>query len=179
MRLAETSRTLVPGDHCRFCPAKRFCPALQGMFEAAANADGSRVSRLSNEMLALEYKMLAPNRIYAKAVEEEVYRRNTAGNTVPGTKLVAMRANRVWKDGAEVMLEMTYGADAFTPPELKSPAVMEKMGPVAKDLVKEYAYTPQAGMTVVLATDDRPEIKVTSMAEAFKDVDVSDTVEVF
>jgi len=58
----------------------------------------------------------------------------------------------------------------MTAPELKSPAVMEKVAPEAKDLVRQYAYTPQTGLTVVMESDSRPAVKVQSVAETFKAV---------
>ena len=44
---------------------------------------------------------------------------------------------------------------------------MEKIGPEAKKMVHEYAYTPQSGYTVASIDDKRPEAKPKSATESF------------
>ncbi len=82
-------------------------------------------------------------------------------------KLVHKKANRVFKDGAATMFKQVYGDKAFTPPELKGPAAMEKIDAGAKELVKEWAYTPQSGLTIALESDPRIGVKVESSASTF------------
>jgi hypothetical protein len=60
-----------------------------------------------------------------------------------------------------------FGDEAFTKPELKSPAEMSKIGPVAKTLVSEYAFTPQTGLTVAPIGDPKPAIKVEKGVDIF------------
>jgi hypothetical protein len=60
-----------------------------------------------------------------------------------------------------------FGEDAFTKPQLRSPAEMEKLGAAAKELVREYAYTPQTGLTVAREDDNRPAVKMESTQQAF------------
>jgi hypothetical protein len=44
---------------------------------------------------------------------------------------------------------------------------MEEVSGDAPKLVKEWAYTPQTGLTVALERDKRPAVKVQSSTEAF------------
>ncbi len=175
MQRAERDKNLKAGDYCRFCPLKIVCPMLQGLFGAAATTPVRDVNRFTDAQLGQEYKLLTPVRMYSKAVEEEVYRRLQSGRTITGVKLVAKKANRVWKEGADAVFKKTYGDLAYTERELKSPAQMAEIGPLATDLVKEWAYTPQTGTTVALDSDNRPAINVKTMAETFANVKGDET----
>jgi hypothetical protein len=103
-----------------------------------------------------------------------------AGEAVPRTKLVNKKANRVYTDTVTMTVEgkevevpvkdaiiQKFGKDAFTPPELKSPAELEKLGGAAKIFVKQHAYMPVTGLTVALEGDKRTGIKVQSAQERF------------
>lgn len=164
---AEISERFLNGKWCRFCPAKIVCPILGGMFGAAAKADASQALHLNPERLAAEYAEIETVKMYIKAIEDEVYRRNMAGHTVPGTKLIKKRAFRVFKDGATELFKLRFGEEAFTKPELKSPADMEKVSPDAKKLTQEWAYTPDNGLTVAVESHKSAAIKVETIQQRF------------
>lgn len=167
MQAVEIDHALDTGLWCRFCPAKLVCPAMDALANAAQNADVKGVVNLTDDRLGSDYRRLQALKFYVKAVEDETFRRLNTGTEIPGTKLVLKRANRVWKDQSESVFSVKFGSKAFTQPELKSPSEMEKIDEAAKALVKEWAYTPQAGLTVALAEDKRQEIKVQKTSEAF------------
>jgi hypothetical protein len=167
MERADIDNTLDTGKHCRFCPAKLFCPLLSGLYGAAMRADPACVPNFGQERMAREYAQLEAVGFYIKALKDEVYRRNMLGTTVPGTKLVLKKANRIWNESAEAFFKGKLGEEAYTKPELKSPAEMDKIGPAVKALVKEYAFTPQTGLTVALATDPKPAVKVEKAVDIF------------
>lgn len=167
MNAVEIDNTLDAGPWCRFCPAKLICPVLTSLFGAAAQADPRHIVNLSDENLGRSYQYTQAVKHYLKAFEEETFRRLNLGKDVPGTKLVAKKANRVWKDGGPEVVKARFGADAFTEPEIKTPAQIESLGPEAKKVVSEWAYTPQTGLTVALAADKRPAVKVQTTQEAF------------
>lgn len=167
MRRTESDTSLELGAHCRFCPAKLVCPAMRGLFGAVAAADATAVKELTDEELGRQYVLGEPIRIYMKAVGDEVYRRLLAGGDVAGAKLVEKRADRVWKEGAEVRFQTELGDRAYGTPSLLSPAAMEKLGGDAAKLVKEWAFTPKTGYTVDLATSKRAAVKVQKATEVF------------
>ena len=176
MERADVDSTLDTGKHCRFCPAKLFCPLLSGLYGAAMRADPAMVPNFGQERIAREYAQLEAVNFYIKALKDEIYRRNMLGNTVPGTKLVLKRANRINKDGAEAAYKAVLGDDIYTKPELKSPAEIDKIGPKAKELTKTWAFTPQTGLTVALASDPKPAVKVEKAVDIFKHlIDTGDT----
>lgn len=176
----STDDALDAGKWCRFCPAKLVCPLLTSLFRAASTYDPKAVASVSSEALGLSYQKVEGVKFYLKALEEEVFKRLNAAKEVPGTKLVNKKANRVFKEtattqveGKDVEVPITgvikekFGPSAFTAPELKTPAELEKLGPAAKEFVKEYAYMPVTGLTVALEGDKRTGVKVQTGAERF------------
>ncbi len=166
MSAAEMDNDFQAGSWCRFCPAKLFCPLLTGIFGAAAKADPKAIPNFGAKRLGLEYQQRDAVKFYMKALEDEVYRRNSIGHTVPGTKLVQKQAKRVWREEALAVLKEQLGDEAYKT-ELKSPAEIEKIGPTAKSLVKEYAYTPNSGLTCALESDKRGAVLVEKTSDIF------------
>lgn len=167
MDAVAMDHSLDAGPWCRFCPAKLVCPMLTGLFQAAATADPRLVINLSDEALGRDYKYREAVKFYLKAQDDEAFRRLNQGLDLPGVKLVQKKANRILKTGAELVFQNAFGDKAYTAPVLKSPPELEKLGPSAKSLVREWAYTPQSGLTVALDTDKRPGVKVQSTTEVF------------
>lgn len=163
----EMDDDLNAGPWCRFCPAKLVCPLMTSLFGAAMNADPKGVVHLSDESLGRSYQYTQAVRFYLTAMETEAMNRLNRGGEVPGVKLVLKKANRVLRAGAEKVFIEKFGDKVLTEPEIKSPAELEKLGPDAKKLVHEYAYTPQTGLTIALASDKRPAVKVETTIEAF------------
>lgn len=167
MVATQFDNTLDAGPHCRFCPAKLVCPLLTSLARAAATHDPAQVVRLTDESLGESYRLAAAVKFYLKALEEETFKRLSHGKTVPHTKLVPKKANRVWNGDAIPKAKELFGAEAMTEPQVKSPAELEKLGPAAKEFVKEYAHMPNTGLTVALATDSRVAVVVPPVEKAF------------
>lgn len=166
---AEYDETLDAGEHCRFCPAKLVCPLLTSLFRAAATYDPTHIKNYDDASLGRSYKYIAAVKHYIKALGEETERRLLHGREIDGAKLVKQKANRIWKPEALDLVKQRFGADAFTVPEIKSPAQIEALSPLGAETVKEWAYTPDSGLTVAPSTDRRGAIKVKPTAETFKD----------
>jgi hypothetical protein len=167
MQAAEVDETLTAGEWCRFCPAKLACPLLHGLFKAAAMANPKDITNLSDTALGRDYALRDAVKMYLKAQDDEMYRRLSGGKVIAEAKLVHKKADRVFKDGAADKLQIVFGDEVFTAPELKSPAQIEKLGPAAKKLVAELAFTPDTGLTVAPAGDRRQAVKMQTTAEAF------------
>ena len=102
---------------------------------------------MTQEELDKFYVLTEPARMFIKALEEEMFARLMNGADSSIAKLVKKQADRVWKDEALQRFSTLFGTEAFTTPKLKSPAEMEKI-PMAKPLVREFAFTPDTGLTV-------------------------------
>lgn len=182
--MENVSDELQAGPWCRFCPAKIVCPLLTGLFRAAANCDPKSIVDAGDKALGLTYNMIDGVKFYIKAVEDETFRRLQLNREIPGTKLVNKQSRRTFKatvtqevEGAPVEVDLveyaraTFGDKAFTAPELRSPAEMEKIDhPEAKKFVREYAYMPVTGLTVARADDKRHAVK---MAKASESIDAT------
>jgi hypothetical protein len=168
MQLTEMDGAeLDAGSWCRFCPAKLICPMMASLFGAATRSNPKEVIELSDQSLGRSYQYRSAVKAYLNAMEEEALRRLNLGKKIAGIKLVPKKANRVFKSEAPAIFKAKFGKDAMTPSEIKSPAEMERLGAEAKELVKEYAYTPQTGLTVAVDTDKRVAVKVQTTEEAF------------
>jgi len=160
MCATEFDNTLDPGPWCRFCPAKLVCPMMTSLFGAAMRANPDAIVHESDANLGRSYQYVQAVKFYIKALEDETFRRLQEGREVTGTKLVRKKANRVWKDGAADLAKAKFKDQAMTKPELKSPAELEKLSEAAQQFVKSFAYTPDTGLTVALASDPKDEVKV-------------------
>lgn len=172
MKATEMEDGLDAGPWCRFCPAKLVCPLLTAMFKAAATANPKHVEGMSIGRIAQEYKAAAAVKFYLTAVEKETFRLLSRGETDDAVKLVKKRAVRDWKPGADALTREKFGAEALTPPKLKSPAQIEDL-PGGPAWVAGNAYTPDTGTTVALATAPGTAIKVPKPAERFAGYDAT------
>lgn len=169
MRIAELEHgDLDAGEWCRFCPAKLVCPLMTQLFGAAMTINPKQIVELTDASLGRSYNYIQAVKYYVKALEAEIYNRLNRGGKVDGCKLVPKRANRVFKSEAPSLLKEKFGDDAFTAPEMKTPAEIDKLGATGKAFTKEYAYTPQTGLTVAAADDSRIGVKVQTSKEAFQ-----------
>lgn len=157
------SPTFAPGEHCRFCPARAWCPALA---EACTVNDGQAAEDLAAEVLGVRLSALQPMLIYKKALETEVHARLASRKPVEGWMFVDKRSVRQWRDPkeAEAALVKKLGEGAYKK-ELLSVAAAEKL--LDKDDVKELSFKPDAGRAIAPATDGRPA-RSQSAADMFK-----------
>ena len=183
MARAGKDMTLIPGEHCRFCPSKIVCPLLTGLFKVAMTTDASFATKLDSASLALQYQQIEGVKHFIRGLEAEVMKRLQAGETVSGGdpdntfKLVYKKADRVFKpEGVAILtgknpeIPAPFKAEDIYETKLKSVAGIADLGAEGKKFVKEYAYTPQNGLTVAASSDKRPGVKVQSPQEAFGDM---------
>lgn len=163
MDRAMVSDETESGEHCRFCPARfRKCPQLWAdsieLEELMRKAEKGGASKLTAEELGRLLKLGEVFKIQHKAARETAFARATErGTKIPGMKLVKARADRVWRDGAEEAAIEKFGKkNAFTEPELKTPAQLEKL-PLGKAFASEFAFKPDAGLALVPEGDTRHE----------------------
>ena len=168
MQRAQEDKSLLVGKWCRFCPAKLLCPGLGAVFKAMALANPEAVQHLSDEALSMEYRMQQAVEFYQKALKEETLKRALRGAKFADAKLVAKKADRVFRDGAEERIAGQFGDAAYTR-AFKSPPQIEKLGGDAKELVKEWAFTPNTGYTIAPREDKRHEVTVETGSETFKE----------
>lgn len=163
MDRALASRDTKSGEHCRFCPAvARACPQimadmteLEKMVMELKTADAA--DELSNAQIGRFLDLLDLAKIVGKKANATAFNRMQAGHRIPGYKLAAAKVHRQFKDGAEAAAKEKFGSDAYEPASLKSPAQIEQL-PEGKAFCAQWAFKPDAGLTVVKGEDSRPEV---------------------
>lgn len=167
---------LVPGEHCRFCPAAGgACPAeARNALTLAQSEFSDATEQLASppdaETLPEEtfLKILAHADIieaFLKGVRGRALARLERGEAVPGVKLVAKRATRKWRDDeyTKQWLKALPGElsdEEILVMKLKSPAQIEKVIG-AKNLPTDQIVKESSGYTMVSDTDSRPAIVLT------------------
>lgn len=171
----DPNAPLVPGPHCRFCPAAGICPAQRDQAQALAQIDFAEAPFLppGPETLSIEVfaDILSKKHIledWLKAVDARALSMLERGEEVPGWKLVARRAVRKWNDvdAARNYLE----ADGFDEGDIyeervvKSPAQIEKRFGGKKKFetaMGSFVTKQSSGYTMARSTDTRPAVALT------------------
>jgi hypothetical protein len=168
LAVAATERPdapLIPGKHCRFCPAAASCPALRQLAVSTALAefpDGPTV-RLPNpedpDQMARALQLAEMIEQWPKAVRSMAFQSALRGKGPTGYKLVRGRANRKWKDGAEAVAPAECFEEVF-----KSPAQAEKFD---KAFVAQWSVKPEGALTLVPESDRRPAVEAGNLQSEF------------
>lgn len=161
---ATGKRDYKPGEHCRFCPKRATCPALKRLAKDIGAMEPETTEFLSDAELAAAWASTKQLKVWIAAVEAEAYKRLMAGKKVDGLKIVEGRSLRQFKDGADAAAKAAFGEQAFTAPELKSPAQIEKL-PGGKAFTNRWAFSPPGKLTVAEASDPRPEAAILTLAD--------------
>lgn len=194
---------LSAGDHCRWCRARATCPELRADV-AATVAD--TVPASPDEFAAIEPSVNPPadtahtqaswlamclSRVdlienWCSAIRAEALRRLSAGEPVPGYKLVqGKRGARQWADPAEaekvlrekfrLPIEMAYDLKLISPTTAEKLAKAGEIGPRQWAKVIPLIVQRDGAPSVAPVSDSRPAITVQPVAEAF-DVQAGDLV---
>jgi hypothetical protein len=154
---------------CRFCPANAAnkCPAIEKETQAivAASFDMLEPGKYSLEQIA-EFLAKAPLvEARISALREFAYQRACAGEKIPFFKLVDKRATRKYNDAAAVAKRAAGIKGAFTEPEVRSPAQLEKL--IGKKRFEaqfgDLVVKESSGHTLVPETDNRPSVEVAQL----------------
>jgi hypothetical protein len=164
MSVAEWNSTyLKAGDHCKFCKAAGFCPALERRATDAAGVwfDDLDQPRLSNtpdamspEKLAETLGMLGMIKEWCNAVRSYAHGQAESGVDIPGYQLVEEIGNRAWSvpeeqvAGALALAGLTD--DRIYVRKLVSPAQAEKaLGAKKKGALDGIVERPVRGTNLV------------------------------
>jgi hypothetical protein len=181
---------LIDGSHCKWCPAKSICPQISDQALAQAKVDFAPIeSSISGEieepkfpvpsvltppMLSKVLQAVPKIQTWIEGVETYAFEQLKDGVKIPGFKVVEKRGTRKWTDPKKTQDEAfeLIGEAAFTEPELKSPAQLEKSG-APKDWVNSRTTTVSSGETMVPDSDPRPATNKTQSAiDDFSDSEI-------
>jgi hypothetical protein len=157
MPFDEALKNLKVGEHCRFCPVKRAlrCPEMNQL-PVVLEQIAPLLARMSTERLGELYGKKDAMIMLLNELESEVFRRRMAGEDVPNSKTVLKKVFRAWKDGALNVLAAAFGEfEVQKIVQLGPKEIEDKFGKPGKELVKAWAFTPDAGYTVAPLSDRR------------------------
>lgn len=160
---------LVPGDHCRFCPASGICSELHGKALTLAKEEFRNDLTYDPEKLSHVLDWIPTLEGWIKSVKDFAYGEAQHGRTPPRYKLVAKRANRKWKDEKAAINYVTQDLglteSAFST-SFKSPAQIEKMlSKEQKIELKSYYTSETSGTSLVPEHDKRPPVLLDAKSE--------------
>lgn len=162
------STYLKAGDHCKFCKAAGFCPALEQRATDAAGVwfddmDQPRISNTPDQMdpaeLAKRLDMLDMISEWINAVRAYAHAQAELGVEIPGYQLVEKIGNRRWKGDLDPLVVegvlTEAGKDpeaAWAPRKPASPAQVEKaLGAKHKAAIADLIERPVTGTNLVAA----------------------------
>ncbi len=164
----------IPGAHCRFCPKRLgYCEAvvtepvneLENILKEVEKTPPEQMTaeQVGQFLSVFENPLI---NIAKVALQKTAFARLQHGAVVPGWKLGPKKAHRAWQDkvtvdGEEITVEalakLEFGEQAYTKPELLSPAQMEKLAK-GKAFAARCAYMPDGGLVIMPMSDSRPEV---------------------
>ncbi len=164
---------IVPGDHCKWCPAKVACPALYKAAQDQAGVDFDivaptetkdtesplpNVKLMTMEKLAQAYGWREAIESWFSDVADRIRETLESGEHVPGYKLVDGRSNRKWIDEEKVVEEWQalLPEGALFEHKLLSPAKLEKLPGVGKGKIDHLTFKPEAKKAIARDVDPRP-----------------------
>lgn len=177
---------LVPGDHCRFCPAAGVCPAIRSRAQELAKIEFSEIAEgnghsFSMDELSKALAFVPIVKAWAENVDSFAYTQAQKGVKIPGYKLVAKRPIRKWTDESEVAkfvereFTPTFVKQLYEDTPLKSVAQMEKVvnkthWPKFAPLISKIS----SGEALVPESDKRPEVKILDAKQEFDQLEILD-----
>lgn len=176
LRTEDLNAPLNPGDHCRWCPAAGFCPALsKKAIQLATKEFGPALAYEPGE-LSEAMERIPMIKQWVKSVEEFAYSEAMKGLIPPGWKLVEKRATRKWRDDQIAITELKAvglkEADIFEPLSLKSVPNIEKIyGKKNMKDLEELIVAESSGTTLAPLKDRRPAVAKATATEEFAAVD--------
>ena len=196
-RIIDGDKTLQDGPWCRFCPALAACPLKHDLAQVAARVAFEDIPAetaldetghvilnavdITGAELANRLKLSMRLADWIEALKDEATILIRRGEDVPGWKLVEGRSHRKWGvEPTEVLHELKARGgfpshvleNFYAPPELLSPAQMEKTLKRLKrnpaELMEGLTVRPPGKPALVPETDPRPAMKIMSVREAFE-----------
>lgn len=154
-----------PGDWCRFCKAKVFCPALkeEALFIAEADFDPNLSNEEEDELLQV-FEVADRITNYLESVKAHIYKRALEGRKFPGYKLVEGRSTRRIEDESKaiaVLKRAGYDESVYLNKIVKLMGLgdlKKYLGEANRDkLLGDLIVKPEGKPSLVPESDKRPE----------------------
>jgi len=167
---AMNSDEIIPGSHCKYCPAEPYCETKR-LHVMASNLLGAR----DHEELQAGADVIVEVEDWLKSMKEEMYLQLNRGVPLKGWKIIDKRATRKWKDPGHIesdlhfeglTLKETHNLVILTPPAMEK---MLKKNKVEFDL-SEFIIAESSGTTLAAADHASPAVIVSDVQGHLKDM---------
>ncbi len=151
---AMNSTALQAGAHCRYCPAAIKCPKLREHTLAVAQAEFPAVveDKDISDWLTI-FSMRDSIKSLLEQIEVKLIAAAMRGVPLPGHKVVESWSHRRWKNDEaktlKVLAKHGIGKKAAMETSLRSPAQMEKVEGVTKEMIAPLVTQEMLGHRVV------------------------------
>jgi hypothetical protein len=170
---------LTPGEEqCRFCPAKKTCPALEAHISTAISCEFEAIDDTSlivpqgadTDMLSAKMKAVPLIEIWCKAIRARVESELFAGNAVEGFKLVeGKRGNRAWvSDDFDPEIKALYKKVLVSPTQAEK---ILKDDPKVWQSLQSFIVRKDGAPSVAPVSDKRPATTMIDASLAFDVID--------
>lgn len=146
--------TATTGDHCKYCPGRHACPALQEAAYAAAEVSNDRQPHnLSPQAAALELWILerALERLQARVdgLSELTLANLKRGERVSYYRIAEGKGRQTWNipNDQVITIGQLLGKD-FSKPGIVTPAQAKKLG-VDEVVISAYSFSPSGNLKLV------------------------------
>jgi hypothetical protein len=177
----QENAPIVPGSHCRFCPALTTCKKATEQVMSTVSLTAKEVfsdapltlpdpKNLTNEQIAKLYEFSEMFESWLKSVKETTNARVLSGEKIPGLKAVLGNRRKAWNSpiAAEEFLRKSIGSDAYETKILTPAKALKKFEELGADVEKlRELFTETRSKTIVPETDKRPALCIENAAEAF------------
>jgi len=186
VKLASSDNAyLFSGEHCRWCPSLATCPenSKKALQQAHIDFDIEEGIQSAPEVMLLDADTIGnvlnacdKLEVWIKAVRERAHVLAEQGTKIKGYKLVAKKAQRSWREGAELKAAEKWGLYAYKlEKHFLSPAQLEKaLGKETQDFVRENTVSISSGSNLVPEDDKRSELVSTSVFDFEDDEDLDE-----
>ncbi len=180
---------LAVGDWCRFCPsaAAGICPLIKKELVALPTMTMKNfdVPPIDYEQIGRWIKLFPILKGIMSQMNEFAYAHARKGIKIPGTKFVAKRSHRSWRNEEEALKQLGEWVNPRQLVKMKmlSPAEVERIRnediielskKEFKKLVVDLVVKNSSGYALVSEDDDRPEVKPIEAKTVFASADETD-----
>lgn len=153
---------IVPGDHCRFCAAAALCPTLTEL--SVTNTQVEIGPKYEPAVLGEMLSKVPAIKAWIKNLESFAFHEANKGREIPGFKLVPKKTHRKWKDiedlDTKLLLECGLSYEDVWNKKMRTPAQVEdKLDKEGKELLKQFTFKPEGGVTLAPLEDKRKKAK--------------------
>ncbi len=163
--------TVVPGKHCKYCPAEPYCEAKRTRV-MATNLLGARLQ----EDLQAAADIVEEVEDWVKSIHEEMYLQMNRGVPLTGWKIVEKRPSVKWIDAdaarAFFKEKRVTARDITNPAALRTPKqVQDYLKKKGRDLdLSEFIVSKSSGTTLAPEGDSREAVVVSDVQGHLKEI---------